>query len=73
MTKGAKRVVERLEVLLFLVPFQGQLGAEQFAADVTTVEGAQRIRQGHASCCCWEPPKTQHRLAPAYFPNFISV
>lgn len=41
----ADGVVEWLEVLLLFVPLQRQLGAEQFAAHVTSVAGVQWQRQ----------------------------
>lgn len=47
----ANGVVQRLQVLLILVPFQGQLGAEQFAANVAAVAGGQGQRQARSSCC----------------------
>lgn len=40
----ADRIVERLQVLLLLVPLQGQLGAQQFAAHVTAMARGQRQR-----------------------------
>ena len=45
VTQIADGVVQRLEVLLLFVPLQGQFGAEQFAAHVTTVTGSQREGQ----------------------------
>lgn len=42
----ADRIVQRLQVLLLLVPLQRQFRAEQFAADVTTVARGQRQWQG---------------------------
>lgn len=42
----ADRIVQRLQVLLLLVPLQRQFRAEQFAADVATVARGQRQGQG---------------------------
>lgn len=42
----ADRIVQRLQVLLLLVPLQRQFCAEQFAADVATVARGQRQGQG---------------------------
>lgn len=41
----AHGIVQRLQMLLLLVPFQGQLRAEQLSADVAPVTGSEGQRQ----------------------------
>lgn len=64
VAKRAHGVVQGLQVLLFLVPLESELGAEQFPANVTAMTSADRQRQAHPSHGC--PPGThiQHYWPP---------
>lgn len=70
VTNRAHGVVERLQVLLFLVPLERELGAEQFPAHVTAMASADRQRQAHPSHGCPPGTHTQHYSPPG--PPFSS-
>lgn len=70
MAECANGVVEWLDVLLLLVPFERQLRAEQFTADVASVGGAQGQRQTRSSP--WPPGTHNTILGPRSVKHFIS-
>lgn len=57
MAERAHSVVERLQMLLLLVSFQSEFGAEQFAADITAMGGHQGKGEAQSSGC---PPGTHN-------------
>lgn len=57
----ANGIIERLQVLLFLVPLQRQLCAEQFAAHVAAVASVQWQRQEQSTAAAHHIAATRRR------------
>lgn len=52
MTQAANGVVQRLQMLLLLMTFQGQLGAQHLATDVTAMASAHWRRESGGGSPC---------------------